>query len=431
LSLPGQKALALMIVASIAWMFEVVPLGVSSALFIMLVGPLGIMTTKDSMANFAIPTVFFILSSYIVAIAFIQTGLAHRASLYMSSLFGNKPARVLLGFMVSTALLATMLADVPTSLIFAGVALPLLKKNLCAPGSNFGKALMMGIPIAAASGGISTPAGSGLNILAMNLLKNTANVDLTFVTWGIIGLPTAAVLTISAWYIILKMVPPEQETIQTLDSSELGKLGPLSIQEKKFACIFLASRLLWFTDAWHKLDPTVVAIGAATACFLPGINLITWKQTKDRIGWDVLFLVGASNVLAMAILKQGSATWLTNTFLSGLVGADLLVLLLAVIAFGIYSHFILPVANATLAVAIPVIAVLASQAGINPALLAVPIGFCASCVFVLPLDPIPLTTYEHGYWKITDMMKPGLVISIVWLVLLTVVMYGVQSLKIL
>ena len=161
------------------------------------------------------------------------------------------------------------------------------------------------------------------------------------------------------------------------------------------------------------------------------MNLITWKQAKDRIGWDVLFLVGASNVLAMAILKQGSALWLTNTFLSGLVGANLAVLLVAVIAFGIYSHLVLPVANAMLAVAIPVIAVMSAQAGIKPAILAVPVGFCASCVFVLPLDPIPLTTYEHGYGKMTDMMKPGFVISLVWLVLLTVVMYFVRILGIL
>jgi sodium-dependent dicarboxylate transporter 2/3/5 len=226
------------------------------------------------------------------------------------------------------------------------------------------------------------------------------------------------------------MLPPEFEYVKGLDDGR-EKLGPWSVQEKKFAAIFLASRLLWFTDAWHKVDITVVAVAAATACFVPGINLINWKQAKDRIGWDVLLLVGASNVLAMAIMKQQGALWLTNTFLSGLVEVDFVVLLFAVVAFGIYSHLVLPVANAMLAVAIPVVVVLSNQAGINPAILAVPIGFCASCVFLLPLDPIPLTTYEHGYWKLTEMMKPGFVLSLVWLVLLTAVMYLVQMFGIL
>jgi len=39
------------------------------------------------------------------------------------------------------------------------------------------------------------------------------------------------------------------------------------------------------------------------------------------------------------------------------------------------------------------------------------------------VDPIPLTTYKYGHWKMMDMMKPGLVISIVWVFLLTGFMY--------
>ena len=101
--------------------------------------------------------------------------------------------------MLSTALISTVLLDIPTAVIFSGIAYSLLKKNNCTPGkSNFGKAMMIGIPIASATGGIGTPAGSGLNILALSLLKDTANIEINFLQWTVIGFPMAMVLTIAA-----------------------------------------------------------------------------------------------------------------------------------------------------------------------------------------------------------------------------------------
>ena len=46
---------------------------------------------------------------------------------------------------------------------------------------------------------------------------------------------------------------------------------------------------------------------------------------------------------------------------------------------------------------------------------------------LLPIDPCPLATYHHGYWKISDMMKPGLVMSVAWMLLLTGMMWGARQ----
>lgn len=422
----GQKALALMVTAIVAWTFEVVPMGIASALFLMLLPMLGIVPMGAAMSTFAIPTVFFIMASFCFAGGFIDTGLGYRISLSLSTMFGKSSSMVLLAFMVSTSTISTVLADIPTAIVFASIAYPILQKNHCLPGSsNFGRAMMMGIPIAAAIGGFGTPAGSGLNVLALNLLKNTSNVDVNFLQWSIVGLPFAAVLTIIAWYVLVKMVPPEIEYVQGLDDikTERERLGAMTGKEKVFCVIFLTTLVLWFTSIWTKLDIAVIAMIGATVLFFPGIDILTWDKIKGRIGWDVLLLVGASNALAMAMMSQKGAAWIASVFLNDLVGAGALVMLTAVIAFGIFSHLILPVGSAALAVAVPVISVLAAKAGINPAILVVPLAYTASCVFLLPLDPIPLTTYQYGYWKLTDMMKPGLVISLFWLVLLVAFMH--------
>lgn len=426
----GQKALALMVAVIIAWIFEVVPIGMASALAIMLLPTLGIVSMKDAMASFGITTVFFILASFCFAGAFIITGLGYRVGLSISGMFGKSSHKVLLAFMVSTAAVSAVLADIPTAIVFASIAYPILKKNGCEPGrSKFGMAMMMGIPIAAALGGLGTPAGSGLNVLALNLLKSTAHVDVNFIQWTVVGLPFAAIMTLVAWFVLTKMIPSEIDQVKGLDDAkaEREKLGPMSVQEKAFSAIFAGVMILWFTSIFTGLDIAVIAIIGATLLFFPGIEILTWDKIKDRIGWNVLLLVGASNALAMAMTSQHGSAWIADILLGRLAGTGAVVLLGATLAFGIYSHLILPVGSATLAVAIPVIGLLAAKAGVNPALLVVPLAFTASCVFLVPVDPIPLSTYQYGYWKMTDMMKPGFVISIVWVVLLTAVMLLASS----
>ena len=86
--------------------------------------------------------------------------------------------------------------DIPTTIILSGIGYTLLKENGCPPGkSKFGRSMMMGIPIAACLGGFATPVGSGINVLCINLLKNIAGQDVTFLQWTLIGAPLAVALT--------------------------------------------------------------------------------------------------------------------------------------------------------------------------------------------------------------------------------------------
>lgn len=75
--------------------------------------------------------------------------------------------------MLGTALLSSIMSDVPACAIFMAIGIGILNKAKVVPGqSQFGKALMMGIPIAALIGGIATPAGSSINVLALDLFAS-------------------------------------------------------------------------------------------------------------------------------------------------------------------------------------------------------------------------------------------------------------------
>lgn len=426
LTLEGQKALVLMLVAVIWWVFEIVPIGISAVLFTMLLDTLKIVPLSEALSNFTIATIFFILSTLIIAKAFIDSGLGKRISLFVSCLFGTKANMVLLSFMLPTAVISTVLVDIPTAIIFSSIAYSILQKNNCIPGkSNFGKAMMMGIPIASALGGFGTPAGSGINVLSISLLKSTANIDIGFIQWTIIGFPMAMILTFFSWFILTKMFPPEFEYVKGFEDvkEERKKLGPLSTAEKKFLVIFTTTIILWFTQGWTGISIPLASVLAAFTLFLPGINLVTWEKANSSVSWNVLLLLGAANTLGMAIYSQKGAEWIATTFLSNLGSTNIITILLAVSSFGIFSHLLLPVATAVVAVAIPVLSILASNLGINPAILALPIAFTASCVFLIPLDPIPLTTYDYKYWKLWDMPKPGIIISLLWIICNVIFMY--------
>jgi len=60
--------------------------------------------------------------------------------------------------------------------------------------------------------------------------------------------------------------------------------------------------------------------------------------------------------------------------------------------------------------------------GIDPVILVLPVAFTASCAFLLPLDAVPLITYAKGYYRMWDMLKPGIILSFAWIIIMTVLM---------
>lgn len=418
LSENGWKALLLMVCCVYTWVTEFIPIGVSSCFLMFLPAFLKIEATGAVLSNFGIATMFFVMAALIIADVFIKSGLGYRISLYITPLLGAKSRMVLLSLMICGSLISSILVDIPTAIILAGIALPMLKESGCEPGkSNYGKAVMIAIPIAAALGGIATPAGSGLNILTINLLNNVAGQNITFLQWSLVGYPVAIVLTLIAWLVICLVFKPEIETVKGLDNikAKRKEIGPMSKDEKKFLVIFLIVMVMWFTQSMTGIETAFASMLAVCVFFLPGVDLMTWDRAKSAISWDSVLLMGSANALAMILSTQGTAEWIASNILGAVAGASLFVLLMVVTAFGIFSHLLVPVANAVLAVCVPIVVVLAQQIGVDPLYLVLPLGFTASAVFIVPLDPIPLTTYGYGYWKLYEMAKPGVIISLLWI----------------
>jgi len=246
-----------------------------------------------------------------------------------------------------------------------------------------------------------------------------------FLSWMAIGIPMVLVLTPLAWWVLVKFYPPEVDSVGEVEEikSERAELGPMSAAERKVIALLFIMVVLWVASTWiRQLDVALVALAGAVVMFLPGVRLLTWAQAERAIGWDALFMIGGVTSLGAASVKTGLAKWLVDASLGGIHDWNMVWIVALISAFAVVIHLVLPIGPVVNAVLIPPIALLALATGQNPALYALPVAFTASCAFLLPLDAVPLITYSKGYYRMFDMLAPGTVISIFWVILMTLLM---------
>lgn len=286
---------------------------------------------------------------------------------------------------------------------------------------------MLGLPIACLIGGVGTPAGSAMNMLTISLLQSTADVHIGFFEWTAIGMPMVLVLTPLAWWFVIRAFPPEIGRLAGMElvEREYAGLGGLGRRESVFIAVLAVNFILWSTEKLHGIPLPVAAVIGCAIFSLPAVELLTWEQDKGRIGWDSLMLIGASNALGMAIWETGGAAWIAHACLGGVAGMPLAGVIAVISLFTVVIHLLIPVNTAIVAVLLPALAALAGTMGVNPAVLAIPMGFSVSAAFLLPLDAVPLVTYPAGYYRMFDMFKPGCLISVVWVVVMTLVMFAI------
>jgi len=421
----GQRMAALFAGVLVLWSMEALPIAVTSVLALALQPIFRLGTLGVAFTSFVSPAFFFVMVMFTIAFAWVKTGLARRFALWLIAQVGTDAKRAVYVFVIGTGLVSTVVSDVPCAAIFMAVALGIFEKLKLQPGSQFGKAMMMGIPIGSLIGGIGTPAGSSINVLGLTMIEQNGGARIPFLHWMAIGIPMVIILLPTAAWVLVTFFPPEIKTIGDVEDihRERTETGPISANEWKVIAIMSTMITFWIVSTWiPAFDTVLVALCGAVAMFLPGMRLFSWKEVESATGWDTLLMIGGVTSLGAASARTGLAKWLAGSALGGLQDWNILWVLVLISAFTVVIHLLLPIAPVINAVMIPPIMVLGSAAGVNPALYALPVIFTASCAFLLPLDAVPLVTFSKGYYRMFDMLMPGLVISAVWVVLMTAVL---------
>ena len=110
LSKEAKGALAVFALAGTWWVFEVVPIGITSLAIGMMQALFLIRPAKVAFKDFMDPSVLFIFGSIVIGMVFTKTGLTKRVAYKMLSIVGERTSMIYLGCFILTAVLTHIMA---------------------------------------------------------------------------------------------------------------------------------------------------------------------------------------------------------------------------------------------------------------------------------------------------------------------------------
>ena len=420
----GMLVLGLMIGALIMWVSEAVNMAVTTLLVCVLIPFFGIMPAAEMYSSFAGKVFFFMIGIFSIATALATTSIPTRIAGFILNWAGKNPRKLVLGFTIGTALLSSIMSKVPSCALFATLGISILKVNGDPkPGtSNLGKCLMMAIPAGAVIGGFMTPAGGPTNLIAIDAL-DAVGIRITFLDWLIQGYPIGLICCVIFALCVCLIFKPEEITDAAIVGAKemISGSGKMQPREWKALIIVAAMFVLWVLSTWVPLfDTTLVALLGMCLLFMPGIEVITWKQYCENSNWDALFLIGGVGAIAAAASATGATFWLINTVLADAVNWSPIVVLIALSAVACVMHVLCPSGPAVVGLLCAPMIILAQNTGVSVTGTAGIAAFWGAVTFMLPTDAVPMFTYAYGYYSVKDMVKNGWLPSIIMIVFVAI-----------
>ena len=423
----GKRALALLVIAAILWLGELLPIGASSLLIIVLAAMFGTLETKKAFASIGSDVIFLYIGGFIVAASMALFGLDKRIALWVINKTGTNKKRIILGLMIGTGLISAWMSSVVVVLALLPIVLGMLKIMGSKPGERDGKLFLFALLYAALTGGLATPVGTAPNALVMGFLKDMANIDISFVGWMYYGVPLAIVTTFVVWWLLVnvsfKLDKSRDIELENYVKNEYKNLGPMQHKEKMTAIALVLFAVLLFTVKNFKplFGAAYWSSGTAAviACmFLFLTRTITWKQANEGISWSLLLLFSAGLTISSALSATGAAK-----FLAEVIGGAVPVPALPAVFTTFGAIFTQMTSNtATSAILAPISITTAQVAGLNPMSVSIPVVLGISLGFLTPigsaLNPIVFGQMPDGNtWigKATDYVKAGIIPFIVCL----------------
>lgn len=450
MAVAAQRTLASTAWIATWWISEAIPIPATSLLPIVLFPLMGIMDAGASTAPYANTNIFLFMGGFMIAVCVERWNLHRRVALNIINVIGTSPDKLVLGFMVATAVLSMWISNTATTMMMMPIGLAVILqvgtmvKERKIPGIdvrqgrfNFGTCLMLSIAYAASIGGVATLIGTPPNIVFASIAEEMFGIVIGFDRWMMYGLPVAAVFLVVAWLYMTRVAyPPKITEIpggRKLVEGQLRDLGTITREEKMVAMVFGGVALAWITRSFILVhifpmihDSVIAMIGAVITFLIPvnlkkGVFLNDWK-TAVKIPWGILLLFGAGLSIAAAFTATGLATWI-GMQLSALEGSHMLVIMLTLVALVIYLTEITS-NTATTSMMMPITAAMASAMLIHPFALMVTAATAASCAFMLPVATPPnAVIFGSGYVKIPDMVKAGVWLNMVGVAIISLVAY--------
>ena len=417
LTVEGYRALIVFGICVVFWVFQVLPLAITSILAVVLLPLFGILETSEAYALFGNKAVFFIIGALILATGLVTTGLSKRAALWVLDKSNGEPKKLLMGVFAVSALGSYIMPEHAVAAMMVPVVLQVAHwLKLTPKQSAFGKALFLAVVWGCVTGGVATFLGGGRAILAVAILEANANMSISFTEWAIAIMPISIVLSLVGYWILTRLYPiditPSDEMKQELKDhvhEQRQELGRMSDDEITMLAIMAITVLSWVFLS-DTLGLSNIALLAVVVVFL--FKVVKWREAEEHVNWGVILMYGGAITLGAALSKTGAALYVADSLLNAVpLWAVVVVILIAVVTV-MFTEVISN--SAVVAMMMPVVLSLGVQYGINPIALTYLVAVPAGLAFMMPMGSPPnALAYSARYYTLKEAVRAGAVMDVV------------------
>lgn len=418
----GKGALAVFLLAGTWWVFEVVPIGVTSLAIGVLQALFLIRPAKAAFRDFMDPSVMFIFASIVIGLVFTKTGLTKRLAYKMLMIVGEKTSNIYLGCFVVTAALTHIMAHTAV----AATIYPLLLAvySLYGEGdkqTRFGKGLFMGMAYVAGSGSIVTLLGAARGAVAIGFYNDIVGKDISFFQLSYYMFPIGWLMTFILWGFFMIFFKPEKKVIPGIREKARqlnSELGPITQKEIiasliVFFCILTMS-LRSFIPALQPINKTAIILISTILFFITDILDL---DDLEQIPWNIILLFAGAMSIGFCLWETGAAEWMAVNWLVMFQEANWFIFVMSIAFFVmIMTNVIMNVA--AIAISLPVALVIAPYLGVAPEVVLFASLLTAGMPFLLLVGAAPnAIAYDSKQFSTGEFFLYGIPASIILMII--------------
>jgi L-tartrate/succinate antiporter len=377
-----------------------------------------------ALSGFANTTVWLIFGAFMFALGYEKTGLGRRIALLLVRAMGRKT--LTLGYAVTIADLA-LAPFTPSNTARSGGTIYPVIRNLPAlyeskpndPSMRRMGSYLMWVAIAATCVTSSMfLTALAPNLLATELVRKIANIEIEWVDWFMYFAPVGILLLALVPLLVYWIYPPEVKEgaeVPAWAAKELQKMGPLSRREILLGNLVVIALVLWIFGG-DIMEATTAAI--AVIALMLVLKVVTWDDiTTNKAAWNTLAWFATLVALADGLTRVGFVKWFAETVAGQLTGVAPWVAVAALLFINFFGHYLFASVTAHVTAMIPVLLAVASTIpGVNMHTLA--LGLCLQLGIMGIITPFATgpspVYYGSGYLPAADYWRLGAIFGLIF-----------------
>lgn len=403
---PITITLCLLVFAIAMFVWEKIPLAVTSMVVCVALVLTRVLDLKQAFAGFIDTNVILFVAMFIVGGALFETGMANKVG-GVITLFAKTEKQLIFTIMVVVGVMSGFLSNTGTAAVLIPVVIGVAAK------SGFARSrLLMPLVFAAALGGNLSLIGAPGNLIAQSALQNIGS-GFGFFEYAKVGLPMLVCGIIYFLTIGYKFLPNNPNSGEVGSVGELRDYSNVPRWKQILSLVVLIATILGMI--FEKQTGISLAVaGCIGALVLVVTGVLTEKQAYKAIDSQTIFIFGGTLALAKALEMTGAGKLVADHVI-GMLGQNSSPFMLLVVVFALSVIMTNFMSNtATVALLVPVSLSIAAGMGADPraVLMATVIG--SSCAYATPIGmPANMMVLSAGGYKFVDYAKSGIPLIIV------------------